>query len=162
MGTTEHVHPFTTFINHLFIYPLMLNFDSQKLFSRARNIAVIIELRDSDAEGAKPLSVSLSNFILFVEVYCHLTLSSTSSVSMDVRDIQHLCQRFHVQSYITIRIQHFTKKSNCDFHSTSPINITFYFRLCMFLVIYRKNGIPARRLKIQSVIVGCHCWRKEK
>lgn len=37
----------------------MLNFDSQKLFSRARNIAVIVELRDSDAEGAKPLSVSV-------------------------------------------------------------------------------------------------------
>lgn len=59
VGTTERdVHPFTTFINHLFIYPLVLNFDSQKIFSRARNIAVIIELRDSDAEGAKPLSVS--------------------------------------------------------------------------------------------------------
>lgn len=59
VGTTERdVHPFTTFYNHLFIYPLMLNFDSQKLFSRARNLAVIVELRDSDAEGVKPLSVS--------------------------------------------------------------------------------------------------------
>ena len=58
VGTTERdVYPFTTFINHLFVYPLMLNFDSQKFFSRARNIAVIIELRDSDAEGTKPLQV---------------------------------------------------------------------------------------------------------
>lgn len=60
IGQTERdVYPFTTFINHLFVYPLVLNFDSQKLFSRARNIAVLIELRDSDADGAKPLSVGI-------------------------------------------------------------------------------------------------------
>lgn len=54
--------PYTTFINHLYIYPLSLSFDSQKLFSRARNIAVVVEIRDSDAEGAKPLSVSFDLF----------------------------------------------------------------------------------------------------
>lgn len=52
------VYPFTTFLNHLYIYPQSLSFDSQKLFSRARNIAVIVELRDGDSEGSKPLSVS--------------------------------------------------------------------------------------------------------
>lgn len=57
-GTVERdVYPFTTFINHLFVYPLTLNFDSQKLFSRARNLAVVIELRDTDGEGAQPLPV---------------------------------------------------------------------------------------------------------
>lgn len=60
LGQTERdVHPFTTFINHLFVYPLALNFDSQKLFSRARNIAVFIELRDTDGEGSKPIPVKL-------------------------------------------------------------------------------------------------------
>lgn len=49
------LHPFTTFVNHLFLYPLCLSFDSQKLFSRARNIAVLIELRDSDNDAAKPI-----------------------------------------------------------------------------------------------------------
>lgn len=49
--------PYTTFVNHLFIYPLTLAFDSQKLFSRARNIAVLIEIRDGDNESAKPLKV---------------------------------------------------------------------------------------------------------
>jgi len=53
------IHPYTTFVNHLFIYPLTLSFDSQKLFSRARNIAVLVELRDSDSAGAKPLEVLL-------------------------------------------------------------------------------------------------------
>lgn len=51
-------HPYTTFCNHLFVYPLSLQFDSQKLFSRARNITVVVELRDSDKENAKPLKVS--------------------------------------------------------------------------------------------------------
>lgn len=51
-------HPYTTFCNHLFVYPLNLQFDSQKLFSRARNITVVIELRDSDHENSKPLKVS--------------------------------------------------------------------------------------------------------
>lgn len=67
-GTSERdIHPYTTFINHLFIYPLTLNFDSQKLFSRARNIAVLIELRDSDAEGTKPITVYYTNREIFVE-----------------------------------------------------------------------------------------------
>lgn len=60
LGSTDRdVYPFTTFINHIFIYPLVLNFDNQKLFSRARNIAVIVELRDSDADGTKPLPVRI-------------------------------------------------------------------------------------------------------
>lgn len=59
VGTSERdIHPYTTFINHFFIYPLTLNFDSQKLFSRARNIAVLVELRDSDGDGAKPITVN--------------------------------------------------------------------------------------------------------
>lgn len=51
------MYPFTTFVNHLFIYPQSLCFDSQKLFSRARNIALTIEVRESDAEGAKSIAV---------------------------------------------------------------------------------------------------------
>lgn len=51
------IHPYTVFINHLFIYPISLNFESQKVFSRARNLAVTIELRSSDAADAKPIEV---------------------------------------------------------------------------------------------------------
>lgn len=58
-GTNDRdANPYTTFINHLFIYPISLNFENQKLFTRARNIALLIEIRDSDAEGAKPLPVN--------------------------------------------------------------------------------------------------------
>ncbi|XP_055302716.1 dedicator of cytokinesis protein 9 isoform X2 [Sitodiplosis mosellana] len=49
------MYPYTTFVNHLFIYPQSLSFDSQKLFSRARNVAVTIEVRESDTEGAKSI-----------------------------------------------------------------------------------------------------------
>ncbi|XP_055386706.1 dedicator of cytokinesis protein 9 isoform X2 [Condylostylus longicornis] len=56
LGTYERdIHPFTTFVNHLYVYPISLLFDSQKLFSRARNITVVIELRDSDDENSVPL-----------------------------------------------------------------------------------------------------------
>lgn len=53
----KDVQPFSTFINHLFVYPTSLLFDSQKAFNRARNIAVVVELRDSDAENAVALQV---------------------------------------------------------------------------------------------------------
>ncbi|XP_069677061.1 dedicator of cytokinesis protein 9 isoform X1 [Periplaneta americana] len=55
-GTSEKdVHPYTTFLNNLYVYPQSLNFDTQKTFTRARNIACVVELRDSDADGAQPL-----------------------------------------------------------------------------------------------------------
>ncbi|XP_066143426.1 dedicator of cytokinesis protein 9 isoform X2 [Euwallacea fornicatus] len=49
----KDVHPYTTFLNHLYVYPLSLNFDTQKVFTRARNIACVVELRDSDNDEAK-------------------------------------------------------------------------------------------------------------
>lgn len=57
-GPERDVNPYTSFIHHLYVYPQSLNFDNQKTFARARNIACFIELRDSDVEDAKPLCVS--------------------------------------------------------------------------------------------------------
>ncbi|XP_068140209.1 dedicator of cytokinesis protein 9 isoform X1 [Drosophila tropicalis] len=51
----REAYPYTSFCNHLYVYPLSLQFDSQKLFSRARNITVVVELRDGDGEYSKPL-----------------------------------------------------------------------------------------------------------
>lgn len=63
LGTLERdIYPYTTFVNHLFVYPLALNFDGQKLFSRARNIAVTVELRDNDLDGSHPLEVCIFIF----------------------------------------------------------------------------------------------------
>ncbi|XP_076872027.1 LOW QUALITY PROTEIN: dedicator of cytokinesis protein 9 [Brachyhypopomus gauderio] len=47
--------PFTTYNNHLYVYPKHLKYDSQKSFTKARNIAVCVEFRDSDGEDARPL-----------------------------------------------------------------------------------------------------------
>lgn len=68
-NSDRDMYPFTTFVNHLFIYPQSLSFDSQKLFSRARNVALTIEVRDSDAEGAKSIpviSTAEQNYIHFL------------------------------------------------------------------------------------------------
>ncbi|XP_060724947.1 dedicator of cytokinesis protein 9 isoform X3 [Tachysurus vachellii] len=47
--------PFTTYNNHLYVYPKHLKYDNQKSFAKARNIAVCVEFRDSDQDDAKPL-----------------------------------------------------------------------------------------------------------
>lgn len=65
LSTSEqHLHPYATFVHHMYVYPLHLNYDSQKIFSRARNIAVIVELRDSDTADAKSVEVSSRRFKL--------------------------------------------------------------------------------------------------
>ncbi|XP_030604322.1 dedicator of cytokinesis protein 9-like isoform X2 [Archocentrus centrarchus] len=47
--------PFTIYKNHLYVYPKHLKYDGQKSFTKARNIAVCIEFKDSDEEEAQPL-----------------------------------------------------------------------------------------------------------
>ncbi|XP_036396561.1 dedicator of cytokinesis protein 9-like [Megalops cyprinoides] len=47
--------PFTTYNNHLYVYPKHLKYDSQKSFAKARNIAICIEFKDSDEEESQPL-----------------------------------------------------------------------------------------------------------
>uniref|UniRef100_A0A671RTP7 Dedicator of cytokinesis protein 9-like n=1 Tax=Sinocyclocheilus anshuiensis TaxID=1608454 RepID=A0A671RTP7_9TELE len=47
--------PFTIYNNHLYVYPRHLKYDSQKSFTKARNIALCLEFRDSDEEDALPL-----------------------------------------------------------------------------------------------------------
>ncbi|XP_035376806.1 dedicator of cytokinesis protein 9 isoform X3 [Electrophorus electricus] len=47
--------PFTTYTNHLYVYPRHLKYDGQKTFAKARNIAVCVEFRDSDEEDALPV-----------------------------------------------------------------------------------------------------------
>ncbi|KAM6909379.1 dedicator of cytokinesis protein 11 isoform 2-T2 [Xenentodon cancila] len=51
----KYNYPFTTYKNQLYVYPLQLKYDNQKTFTKARNIAVCIQFRDSDEEGAAPL-----------------------------------------------------------------------------------------------------------
>uniref|UniRef100_A0A672VD43 Dedicator of cytokinesis 11 n=1 Tax=Strigops habroptila TaxID=2489341 RepID=A0A672VD43_STRHB len=52
---TKYCYPFTVYKNHLYVYPLHLKYENQKVFAKARNIAVCVEFRDSDEADARPL-----------------------------------------------------------------------------------------------------------
>lgn len=60
----KDINPYTTFVNHLYVYPLSLNYDTQKTFTRARNIACVVEVRNSDSEDARGLQVSLRKVVV--------------------------------------------------------------------------------------------------
>ncbi|XP_072732982.1 dedicator of cytokinesis protein 11 isoform X6 [Ciconia boyciana] len=51
----KYCYPFTIYKNHLYVYPLHLKYENQKVFAKARNIAVCVEFRDSDEADARPL-----------------------------------------------------------------------------------------------------------
>ncbi|NWS40609.1 DOC11 protein, partial [Probosciger aterrimus] len=51
----KYCYPFTVYKNRLYVYPLHLKYENQKVFAKARNIAVCIEFRDSDEADARPL-----------------------------------------------------------------------------------------------------------
>lgn len=84
----KYCYPFTVYKNHLYVYPLHLKYENQKVFAKvsdlvgsavmlltcgcgssssflliqARNIAVCIEFRDSDEADARPLKVGTFYF----------------------------------------------------------------------------------------------------
>ncbi|TRZ08171.1 hypothetical protein HGM15179_018936 [Zosterops borbonicus] len=51
----KYCYPYTVYKNHLYVYPLHLKYENQKVFAKARNIAVCVEFRDSDEADARPL-----------------------------------------------------------------------------------------------------------
>ncbi|XP_077444428.1 dedicator of cytokinesis protein 11 isoform X2 [Stigmatopora argus] len=51
----KYNYPFTTYKHQLYVYPLQLKYDNQKSFTKARNIAVCIQFRDSDEDGGTSL-----------------------------------------------------------------------------------------------------------
>ncbi|XP_061183678.1 dedicator of cytokinesis protein 9-like isoform X1 [Saccostrea echinata] len=46
---------FDSYVNHLYVYPINLRYEHQKSFTKARNIACCVEIRDSDDDNAIPL-----------------------------------------------------------------------------------------------------------
>lgn len=45
--------PHTNFINNLYVYPLMLKYDNQKVFNKARNIACSIRFVSFEGQNEK-------------------------------------------------------------------------------------------------------------
>ncbi|GBN28755.1 Dedicator of cytokinesis protein 9, partial [Araneus ventricosus] len=56
-GIASSCNPYVTYINHLYVFPKSLKYDSQKTFTKARNVVCSIEFRDSDDENAEPLKI---------------------------------------------------------------------------------------------------------
>ncbi|XP_051505801.1 dedicator of cytokinesis protein 11-like isoform X2 [Myxocyprinus asiaticus] len=52
----KYNYPFTIYKNQLYVCPQQLKYDNQKTFAKARNIAVCVQFKDSDEEGAGPLN----------------------------------------------------------------------------------------------------------
>ncbi|XP_030431078.1 dedicator of cytokinesis protein 10 isoform X8 [Gopherus evgoodei] len=53
--STKYSRPYRVYKNQIYVYPKHLKYDSQKCFSKARNITVCIEVKSSDEGGAKPM-----------------------------------------------------------------------------------------------------------
>lgn len=51
--------PQVAYINHMYVYPLSLAFDTQKNISRARNITCMVQLFGCDDGMSKPINVIL-------------------------------------------------------------------------------------------------------
>ncbi|KAI5737707.1 hypothetical protein M8J76_015984 [Diaphorina citri] len=73
--------PHTVYRNTLYVYPESLAFESQKTFTRARNIACIVQLRDSDQENARPLKNIYSRFGALTHSACCAVLHHSPSPS---------------------------------------------------------------------------------
>lgn len=107
----KDVYPYTTYINHLYVYPQTLCFDSQKMFTRARNIACIVELRDDDGENVKPLRVRVIKAFSCTSLYenCGIYKPLFFSLLLYNRrfteNLVHRCYacEHRVQFYITTR-----------------------------------------------------------
>ncbi|GBP59741.1 Dedicator of cytokinesis protein 9 [Eumeta japonica] len=79
--SVEPEQPYAAYVHHLYVRPLCLNFESQKMFARARNIACTVELKESDTADPKPLQ-NTGPDIIWVEgekqlLRCQLVLDST-------------------------------------------------------------------------------------
>lgn len=82
----KDVHPYTTFVNHMYVYPQSLNFDTQKIFTRARNIACVVEVRDSDNEEARGLPVRpvfIEDVFVNVAVLVHLRKARAAAFGLE-------------------------------------------------------------------------------
>lgn len=51
--------PQTSYVNHLYVYPLSLAFDTHKNVPRARNITCMVQMFDHDDVNCKPIKVML-------------------------------------------------------------------------------------------------------
>ncbi|XP_045766053.1 dedicator of cytokinesis protein 9 isoform X2 [Maniola jurtina] len=74
----EAEQPYAAYIHHLYVRPLSLSFESQKMFVRARNIACSIELKESDVGDVKPLQVIYGRIGMTSQYRCSVLHHNTN------------------------------------------------------------------------------------
>lgn len=76
--TDTVTEPYTALVNNLYVYPLLLKYDSQKIFNKARNIACTVQFIASNERGGNSVKACLSLncysfFLNVLEVLSYLT-----------------------------------------------------------------------------------------
>ncbi|XP_041973645.1 dedicator of cytokinesis protein 9 [Aricia agestis] len=62
--------PHAAFVHHLYVRPLSLNFESQKMFARARNIACTVELKENDTGEGNSLQAIYGRYGMTSQYRC--------------------------------------------------------------------------------------------
>lgn len=154
--------PYTEFFNILYIYPQSLKFDSQRVFSKARNISLTIEIRDNDnIYESKPLNIIYGrphDSSLFVSTAS--TAVSRHNVSPDFfEEIKiALPLNFSEKLHILFTFSHISCKKECAYsvvgYSWLPISSEKRQIHCQNLSLSVFAPLPNNYLSCQSLGLG--------
>ncbi|XP_052757821.1 dedicator of cytokinesis protein 9 isoform X1 [Galleria mellonella] len=114
----EPEQPYAAFIHHLYVRPLALNFESQKMFARARNIACSVELRDSDTGDNKPLQVVYGRMGMTTQYRCSVLHHNASPIWSDEAKIR-LPATITPQHHLLFTFYHIS----CDLTKKNDANV---------------------------------------
>lgn len=154
--------PYTEYFNILYIFPQSLKFDSQKVFSKARNLAVTVEIRDTDdINEAKPLKVIFGrphDSSLFVT--SATTAISKHNVTPDFfEEIKvALPLDFSEKLHILFTFSHISCKKECSYsvvgYSWFPISPEKRHIHCQNMLLSVFASLPDAYLSCQSLGLG--------
>ncbi|KAL4715192.1 hypothetical protein ACJJTC_012239 [Scirpophaga incertulas] len=116
--SVEPEQPYAAYIHHLYVRPLSLNFESQKVFARARNIACSVELKDCDSGDNKPLQVVYGRAGMTTQYRCSVLHHNANPT---------WCDEVKIRLPATITAQHHLLFSfyhiSCDIAKKNDINV---------------------------------------
>ncbi|KAH9420409.1 Dedicator of cytokinesis protein 9 [Dermatophagoides pteronyssinus] len=155
--------PYREYFNILYIYPQSLRYDSQRIFSKARNLCVTIEIRDTDNVNESPRSLPIiygrpHDSSLFVQ-------STTTSVSKHnvtpdfYEEIKvALPLNFSEKLHILFTFSHISCKKECSYsivgYSWLPISSEKRQIHCQNLALSVFASLPNQYLSCQSLGLG--------
>ncbi|CAH0700754.1 unnamed protein product [Spodoptera exigua] len=114
----EPEQPYAAYIHHLYVRPLALNFESQKMFARARNIACSIELRDSDTGENKPMQAVYGRFGMTTQYRCSVLHHNANPTWSDEAKIR-LPATITAQHHLLFTFHHIS----CDLAKKNDANV---------------------------------------